>query len=164
MGIWTKLRQDKHALQCSTGKINGSFAQLQKAASSYFLCWTINPIICITCCYESAKKKSLPEDCNKWLQEPCIHAAILQCTACESDHIDFLGTLSCLQNSSVLGWFIRSHFIEFGFIGNQLYSRLWCVEWWRNNCVPSKAQVEGWRKRKEYRASPSVSKEAWRGP
>lgn len=86
-----KLRQDKNILQCSTGKINGSFTPLQKAANSYFLCWKRNPIICITCRYESDKKPFLKTVTNghRSLRSSCnivIHCRVSQIILISSGH------------------------------------------------------------------------------
>ena len=93
-----KWRQDRNTPQCSIGKINGSFTQLQKAANSYFLCWKRNSIICITCRYESDKKPFLKTVTNGH-GSPAFKLQYCKTWTGESDHIDFVGPLGlCVQN------------------------------------------------------------------
>lgn len=108
-----KLRQDKNTLQCSTGKINGSFTQLQKAANSYFLCWKRNPIIGITCRYESGKKPFLKTVTNgHW--SPTFRLQYYNTLPEELDHIDFVEPLGCLRRiPRVSGSFTGFHFVLF---------------------------------------------------
>lgn len=140
-----KLRQDKKTLQCCTGKINGSLTQLQKAATSYFLCWKRSPIICITCCYES-DKKPFPKTVTNGHRSPVLKLQFGNTLPGESDQIDFVGPLGCClyrrpRVSASCMWF---HLILFCTAFERASSRKWTGvgKDMRHSCRPEEAQGE----------------------